>query len=47
MQHTQQAGFVDQRQMELLQVDTQPLPLLERLAQLALTATEPDDYSRI
>jgi hypothetical protein len=47
MRHTQQAGFVAQPQVDLLQVDHRPDMLLERLAQLAVKATVPDDYERI
>lgn len=47
MRHTQQAGFVVQPQVDLLQVDHRPDMLLERLAQLAVKATVPDDYERI
>jgi uncharacterized protein (TIGR00730 family) len=39
-------GFVLPAQRELLQVDAQPQPLLQRLGKLAAGATEPDDYSR-
>jgi uncharacterized protein (TIGR00730 family) len=39
-------GFVPLAQRELLQVDAQPAPLLQRLGQLAAGATAPDDYSR-
>jgi len=39
-------GFVLPAQRELLQVDAQPQPLLQRLGQLAASATAPDDYSR-
>jgi uncharacterized protein (TIGR00730 family) len=39
-------GFVLSAQRELLQVETQALPLLQRLGKLAVGATAPDDYSR-
>ena len=39
-------GFVQPAQRALLQVEAQPQPLLQRLAQLAARATAPDDYSR-
>jgi uncharacterized protein (TIGR00730 family) len=39
-------GFVQPAQRALLQVDEHELPLLQRLGQLAATATAPDDYSR-
>ena len=38
-------GFVQQAQRQLLQVETQPHPLLRRLGRLAIGATAPDDYS--
>ncbi len=40
-------GFVSTPQHALLQVDTQPEALLERLGQLAVRATAPDDYRDI
>jgi uncharacterized protein (TIGR00730 family) len=39
-------GFVPPAQRELLQVDSQPGPLLQRLGQLSSGATAADDYSR-
>lgn len=39
-------GFVPPAQRDLLQVDSQPEPLLRRLGSLAAGATAPDDYSR-
>jgi uncharacterized protein (TIGR00730 family) len=39
-------GFVLPAQRELLQVEAEPLPLLQRLGRLAAGATAPDDYSR-
>ena len=47
MHHTQAQGFVAAPQIDLLQVDTQPQPLLQRMAELARTANAPDDYRRI
>lgn len=47
MQHTVTQGFVPSSQHELLQLDSEPAPLLERLATLAQSATAPDDYTRI
>ena len=41
-----EAGFVQPAQRALLEVDRQPLPLLQRLGRLAAGATAPDDYSR-
>ena len=39
-------GFVMPRQRDLLQVHAQPGALLQRLGELAVAATAPDDYSR-
>jgi len=39
-------GFVQPSQRALLQVDAQVQPLLQRLGQLAASASAPDDYSR-
>lgn len=47
MQHTQQQGFVQAAQSELLEVHQRPAPLLDRLHRLASAATRPDDYRRI
>jgi hypothetical protein len=44
--HMATTGFVQRDQLELLQVDAEPEPLLRRLAGLAADATAPDDYSR-
>jgi hypothetical protein len=44
--HMATTGFVQRAQLELLQVDAEPEPLLRRLAGLAADATAPDDYSR-
>jgi uncharacterized protein (TIGR00730 family) len=40
-------GFVTPAQRALLQVSADPVALLERLAALAVHATQPDDYRRI
>ncbi len=47
LRQTEQAGFVNSAQRELLQVDTDPTALLERLGTLARQASAPDDYRRI
>jgi hypothetical protein len=39
-------GFVQAPQRDLLQIGSVPQPLLQRLGQLAVRATAPDDYSR-
>jgi uncharacterized protein (TIGR00730 family) len=44
---TERHGFVSQAQRALLQVDTDAGRLLNRLGQLALEATQPDDYRNI
>ena len=41
-----EAGFVKPAQRALLQVDAQVQPLLQRLGQLAVGASAPDDYSK-
>jgi uncharacterized protein (TIGR00730 family) len=40
-------GFVPAEQRDLLQVQTDPATLLNRLAELAVRANAPDDYRRI
>jgi hypothetical protein len=40
------AGYVQPAQRALLQVEREPEPLLQRLAELAPLAVAPDDYSR-
>ena len=47
MAQTVDQGFVALLQHELLQVDTDPLALLERIGALMPLATAPDDYRRI
>jgi hypothetical protein len=44
---TMDQGFVAESQRNLLQVDASARPLLERLHELAVHATAPDDYRRI
>ena len=44
---TQERGFVNIAQRALLEVDSEPQRLLEKLASLARLATAPDDYRRI
>jgi uncharacterized protein (TIGR00730 family) len=46
VEHAAAAGFVSAPQRRLLQVDTRPAALLDRLADLARSALAPDDYSR-
>lgn len=47
MQQTVARGFVADAQHELLQVDSEPAALLQRIAALVPLATAPDDYRRI
>ncbi|MCW7541498.1 TIGR00730 family Rossman fold protein [Aquabacterium sp. A7-Y] len=47
LDRTVEQGFVPPAQHELLQVEGQAVPLLDRLVQLAQRATAPDDYARI
>ena len=47
MTQVMQRGFVAEAQRELLQVDIDASRLIERLAQLAVRATGPDNYQRI
>ena len=47
LQHSQEQGFMASAQTDLLQVDTDPIALVERLGTLAPLATAPDDYGRI
>ncbi|HEV7914706.1 MAG TPA: TIGR00730 family Rossman fold protein [Albitalea sp.] len=47
LDQTQQRGFVNAPQRELLQVDSDAQALLQKLAGLAGLATAPDDYRRI
>ena len=45
--HSQQQGLVDAHQRRALEVDTDPVRLALRLAELAHLATAPDDYRKI
>jgi uncharacterized protein (TIGR00730 family) len=45
--HSKAQGFMTSAQTDLLEVDTDPMALLERLGALAPLATGPDDYRRI
>jgi uncharacterized protein (TIGR00730 family) len=47
LRKTEESGFVNAAQRELLQVDSDADALLERLGKLAGQATAPDDYRRI
>ena len=47
LRHSREQGFMASAQTDLLQVDTDPLALLDRLGALAPLATAPDDYRRI
>ena len=47
LQHAEAQGFMAPEQNELLQVDTDPVALLDRLGTLVPLATAPDDYRRI
>lgn len=47
MAHTTQAGFLSQEQLQVLQVDTDAMRLLERLEALVPQAAGADDYTRI
>ncbi len=47
LQQSQERGFMSQLQLELLHVESETLPMLQRLAELSLLATAPDDYRRI
>ena len=38
---------MSQLQLDLLHVDSEPLPMLQRLGELSTLATAPDDYRRI
>ena len=45
--HSEAQGFMAAAQTRLLQVDADPIALVERLGALAPLATAPDDYRRI
>ena len=47
LQHSRDHGFMASAQTDLLQVDTDPLALIERLGALAALANAPDDYRRV
>jgi uncharacterized protein (TIGR00730 family) len=47
LRKTEESGFVNAAQRQLLQVDSDADALLERLGKLAGQATAPDDYRRI
>ncbi|RVT54130.1 LOG family protein [Rubrivivax albus] len=47
MGHCVAQGFLDEAQRNAVLVDTDPARLLQRLADAAVRATAPDDYSRI
>lgn len=47
MQHAVGQGFLAAEQGRVLQVDTDPLRLLDRLATAAMAASRPDDFSRV
>ena len=47
LQHSQAQGFMASAQTDLLQVDTDPIALVERLGALAPLATAPDNYGQI
>lgn len=47
LSHSTAQGFLSTEQQALLQVSTDPASLLDRLCELAKSATAPDDYCRI
>ena len=47
LQQSREQGFMSQMQLDLLHVDSEPLPMLQRLGELSRLATAPDDYRRI
>jgi uncharacterized protein (TIGR00730 family) len=47
LQHSREHGFMASSQADLLQVDTDPVALADRLGALAPLATAPDDYRRV
>ena len=47
LHQSREHGFVSQTQLDLLQVTTEPLAMLQRLGELSPLATGPDDYRRI
>ena len=44
LQQSHEQGFMSQMQLDLLHVDSEPLPMLQRLGELSPLATAPDDY---
>ncbi len=47
LQQSRKQGFMTQTQLDLLQIDADPLAMLRRLGELSPLATTPDDYRRI
>jgi uncharacterized protein (TIGR00730 family) len=47
LQQTVERGFLSAAQRSVLEVDTEPAALLDRLAAQALNAARPDDYAKI
>lgn len=47
MSQTTEDGFLSEQQLKMVQVDTDPARLLQRLSLLVPQATGPDDYTRI
>ena len=47
LQHSKEQGFMATAQTDLLEVDGDPLALIERLGDLAKRASAPDDYRKI
>ena len=47
LQQCREHGFMSQLQLDLLHVNSEPLPMLQRLGELSPLATAPDDYRRI
>ena len=47
LQQSRDHGFMSQTQLDLLQVEADPLAMLQGLGELSTRATAPDDYRRI
>ena len=47
LQQSRDQGFMSQTQLDLLQVEADPLAMLQGLGELSRRATAPDDYRRI
>lgn len=47
MQHAVDEGFLAREQLASLHIDGRPVPLLDRLHEMALRTGRPDDYSRV